>query len=99
MEQANLVGYNGTIPEELLAEETERPPFKDRPDLIKRGNIRLKFKHPLIETKITKVFPFLGTLRNCCRKITCQGEEEEEVKPKKSAEDAALKRQNTFYKT
>ena len=68
MEHVNLYGYSGELqfPTGLDLFAKEEPKKLDA-DQIKKGIDRLKFKHPLKHTPVTKVIPFLGSIKKCLR--------------------------------
>ena len=83
------------MPEELFEKKDPTELVKINAVQVEKGLVRLKFKHPLKDSKLTQVFPSLECFKKlakmCCRDDPNVIEVEPGLKVSKS-----LKRQSTF---
>ena len=83
------------VPEELFAKKDKTELVKINAVQVEKGLVRLKFKHPLKDSKLTQVFPslkiFKKLARMCCHDDPAVITVEPSLKASKS-----LRRQSTF---
>ena len=72
MSDINKNGFSGQVPDELFTSEDWNVLTSDE---VEKGKKRLKFKHPLADKPIWKVFPWLKPFRKCMS--CCLGEMED----------------------
>ena len=79
-------------PEELF---TKAPMGNLKPEQINKGEKRLQFKHPLMQTSIFSVLWYLKPIKMCIDLCGCGSSKERDEK--KSQEKKKKNRNNKFY--